>query len=96
MSRLQFQSTRVPAFTRSCEGSILPSGASSFALRCGYYLPLVALFHPTEVATENQGRASVQPSGGGVCRWGGRRKGREGKRGKAEQILGGGRWMIYV
>lgn len=38
-----------------------------------------------------------QPTGGGVCKKGGRRKGRGGKRGKADKIETiGGQWMIYA
>lgn len=36
-------------------------------------------------------------TGGGVCKRGGRRKGRGGKRGKADRIESiGGQWMIYA
>lgn len=42
-------------------------------------------------------RDAIQRTGGGVFRWGGRRKGRGGKRGKAETSeTGGGRWIIYA
>lgn len=36
------------------------------------------------------GRDAAQPRGGGVRRWGGRRKGRGGKRGKADTTQAGG------
>lgn len=39
----------------------------------------------------------LRPTGGGVCKRGGRRKGRGGKRGKADRIESiGGQWMIYA
>lgn len=102
---MTFQSVRV-FYVKHLKAAFYPATAGAPRRRrrcCCYQPPPAALFRPTELWVyrgrnrRGETRQRADWTGGGVRRWGGRRKGRGGKRGKADTTeTGGGRRVIYA